>query len=178
MAKKNESPLLQVDVDQILYCDKTVDVSGLRWGKKPPPSRSPMWLQAALSPLESGSPLPGLKFVLQWRPADEYGDYPKIQMVALYFGRRIFGVDSYPNDRHTNRVAVSHPDYAESILGPHYHLYFESALPYEIGLLIREKIAPDDFLGHWRFFCSKLNVTCNGDIPLPTQENSGQMLLL
>lgn len=178
MAKKNESPLLQSDVDRVLYSKKTVDVNIIKWGKKPPPGRSPMWLQTAITPYEDGSPLPGLKFVLQWRPADEYGDAPKIQMVALYFGRRIFGVDSYPNDRHTNRVQVAHPDYVESILGPHYHLYFESAFPYEIGLIIREKITPDDLLGHWRFFCSKLNVTCKGILPLPTQDDSGQISLL
>ncbi|EBV3486722.1 hypothetical protein DOC48_22700 [Salmonella enterica subsp. enterica serovar Ohio] len=178
MAKKNESPLLQSDVDRVINSKKIVDVSSIKWGEKPPPGRSPMWLQTAITPYEDGSPLPGLKFVLQWRPADEYGDSPKIQMVALYFGRRIFGVDSYPNDRHTNRVRVCHPDYAESILGPHYHLYFESALPYEIGLIIREKIAPDDLLGHWRFFCYKLNVTCKGILPLPTQEDSGQIPLL
>ncbi|MGM1208339.1 hypothetical protein [Klebsiella pneumoniae] len=163
MAKKNESSLLQLDVDSVLYSNKTVDVTSIKWVKKPPPGRSP---------------LPGMKFVLQWRPADEYGDYPKIQMAALYFGRRVFGVDSYPYDRHTNRVEVLHPDYAESILGPHYHLYFESALPYEIGLIIRDKIAPSDVLGHWSFFCSKLNVTCMGTLPLPTQEDSGQIQLL
>lgn len=178
MAKKNENPLLQSDVDRVLYSKKTVDVNSIKWGKKPPPGRSPMWLQTAITPFYDGSPLPGLKFVLQWRPADEYGDTPKIQMVALYFGRRIFGLDSYPHDRHTNRVKVSHPDYVDSILGPHYHLYFESAFPYEIGLIIREKIAPNDLLGHWHFFCSKLNVTCKGTLPLPTQEDSGQIQLL
>lgn len=178
MAKKNESSLLQLDVDSVLYSNKTVDVTSIKWVKKPPPGRSSMWLQTAITPYESGSPLPGMKFVLQWRPADEYGDYPKIQMAALYFGRRVFGVDSYPYDRHTNRVEVLHPDYAESILGPHYHLYFESALPYEIGLIIRDKIAPSDVLGHWSFFCSKLNVTCIGTLPLPTQEDSGQIQLL
>lgn len=178
MVKKNETPLLQSDVDRVLYSAKTVDVTSIRWSKKPPPGRSPMWLQVAITPYDGGSPLAGLKFVLQWRPADEYGDFPKIQMVALYFGRRIFGVDSYPYDRHTNRIKVSHPDYVDSILGPHYHLYFESALPYEIGLVMSQEIAPDDLLGHWRFFCSKLNVTCKGTLPLPTQEDSGQIPLL
>lgn len=70
MAKKNESPLLQSDVDRVINSKKIVDVSSIKWGKKPPPGRSPMWLQTAITPYEDGSPLPGLKFVLQWRPAD------------------------------------------------------------------------------------------------------------
>ncbi|WP_370561007.1 hypothetical protein [Edwardsiella tarda] len=178
MAKKNDSPLLQSDVDRILYAKKTVDLTGVKWGKKPPPGRSPMWLQTSIIPYDGVMPIAGLRLVLQWRPPDGPDDVQKIQMVALYYSRRVFGVDSYPYDRHTNRVHVSHPDFEKSILGAHYHLYFESAVPYEIGLAIPQKIAPDDFLGYWQFFCSKINITCKGELPLPTQEDSGQIPLL
>lgn len=184
MAKKNENLPPQSEVDSILYCEKSVDFTGVKWNLKPPPGRSPLWLQTSLVPTDTdGIPIPGLQFTLQWRPAegncsDGYGDIPKIILVALYYGRRVFSVDAYPYDRHTNRVVVNHPDFIDSVLGPHYHLYFAEAGHNDIGLKIQEQIELGDLPGYWNFFCSKLNVTCKGTLPLPTQDDSGQMQLL
>ncbi|QHP58103.1 hypothetical protein EH204_09045 [Pectobacterium carotovorum subsp. carotovorum] len=184
VAKKNESSPPQSEIDHILYCRKIVSFTGAKWNLKPPPGRSPTWLQISLVPTDDdGIPISGLYFMLQWRPAeaessDGYGDCPKISLVVLYNGRRIFAVDSYPFDRHTNRYEVEHPDFIKSILGPHYHLYFEEAGPNEIALQIPDQIALGDLQGYWKFFCSKLNVAYNGELPSPTQEDSGQMSLL
>ncbi|WKZ93109.1 hypothetical protein P0E69_04015 [Chimaeribacter arupi] len=183
MARKNLF-LPQAEVDNVLYCQKVVDVSAARWAVKPPPGRSPFWLQLSLLPFDTtGIPVQGLSFTLQWRPAAEHhpdglGDHPKMSLVALYYGRRVFAVDTYPYDKHTNRVKVDHPDYADSHVGPHCHLYFEEAADYDIALRPRLCLDPGDFLGYWQFFCATLNVTCQGQIPLPNDDNSGQIPLL
>ncbi|AOF21077.1 hypothetical protein BED35_12625 [Yersinia enterocolitica] len=142
-----------------------------------------MWLQMLLVPLDGvGIPVRGLIFQINWKPDQQsYDDpgisYPKINFVALYNKKRIFAVDTYPFDRHKNNFRIDHPDYQDSIFGPHFHVYYEKAGYYSerIGFPIVDGINPDDLLGYWEYFCKKLNVKCIGKMPIPLESDSGQM---
>lgn len=182
MAKCTDYQPSQVEVDNILYCEKFVDFSGVSWTEKPPPNRSLLWLQMNILPLDSdGIPLQGLTILIQWKPDHEPkqdGDeiFPKINIVALYNKKRIFAVDSYPFDGHTNRYKVDHPDFVNYILGAHYHVYYEEAGRYsDVGFPIKEAIKSDDIRGFWQFFCKHLNIKCIGELPIPLEDISGQI---
>ncbi|CQI98144.1 TPA: hypothetical protein ACPZRZ_002638 [Yersinia enterocolitica] len=179
MAKIDDYLPTQVEVDRVLFCKKFVDFSPLKWQTKPPPNR----LKMQLVPMdEDGIPIYGLSFILLWKPDHDSFEnpdesYPKMNLVALYHQKRIFAVDTYPFDKHKNSFKIEHPDFQDSINGPHYHLYYEMAGHYseKIGFPITENIKPDDFIGYWNYFCTKLNVTCKGKIQLPLEDESGQM---
>lgn len=182
MAKSTDYQPSQAEVDKILYCEKSVDFTGIKWKDKPPPNRPLLWLQMNISPLDKeGIPIQGLTILIQWKPDQEPKKendpvYPKINIVALYNRKRIFAVDSYPFDGHTNRYNIPHPDFEKFIFGAHYHVYYEDAGSYsEIGLKIKNDIKPDDIRGFWDFFCLKLNIVCTGKLPIPLEDDSGQI---
>ncbi|AOM39647.1 hypothetical protein [Xenorhabdus hominickii] len=182
MAKSTDYLPSQAEVDDVLYCKKQVDFTGVRWGDKPPPNKPFLWLQMNLLPIDSdGIPIQGLSILIQWKPDHEpkqEGDpvYPKINIVAFYNKKRVFAVDTYPFDGHTNRYTIDHPDFKEYVLGAHYHVYYEEAGHYSnIGFPIKSNIKPDDLLGYWDFFCKKLNIICIGKLPLPLENDSGQI---
>lgn len=183
MAKSTDYQPSQSEVDAVLYCEKLIDLSGVKWMEKPPPNRPFLWLQVRVVPFDKdGVPIQGLTILTQWKPdqepkndADPY--YPKINIVALYNNKRVFAVDSYPFDGHTNNYKIDHPDFLEFILGSHYHVYYEEAGSYsdKIGFPIKEDIQPDDIVGFWEFFCGKLNISCSGRFPIPLEDDSGQI---
>lgn len=183
MAKTDDYLPSQAKVDQVLYCVKIVNFSGVKWGPKPPPDRPLMWLQMHVVPTDTdGIPIQGLLFLLQWKPdhdsqADTSVTFPKINIVALYNKKRIFAVDTYPFDKHKNNYKIDRDDYQPSISGPHYHVYYEEAGYYsdKIGFPVTETISPDDLAGYWNFFCEKLNVVPVGKMPMPLEDESGQL---
>ena len=183
MAKSDDYLPSQAEVDSILYCAKKVDFTGIRWGVKPPPGRPLLWLQLQIIPYDDdGIPIQGLSFLLQWKPDHEsrsfpITSYPKINIVALYNKKRVFAVDTYPFDKHKNRYRIDRPDYQESVFGPHYHVYYEEAGYYseKIGFAITDDIKPDDLAGYWEYFCNKLNVAYTGKLPIPLEDESGQI---
>lgn len=97
MAKIDDYQPSQVEVDKVLYCKKIVNFSGVKWKQKP--SRSDMWLQAHIIPLDEDCiPIQGLKFELKWKPdqdsePDDPISYPKINIIAFYHNKRVFAVD-------------------------------------------------------------------------------------
>lgn len=183
MAKTDDYLPGQAEVDHALYCKKKVSFSGVKWGPKPPPNRPLMWLQIHIIPFDMDDiPIQGLSFLLQWKPDQESltesgVTYPKINLVALYNKKRVFAVDTYPYDRHKNNYRINRPDYQDSIFGPHYHVYYEEAGHYseKIGFPITSDIKPDDLVGYWNYFCNQLNVTYTGRIPIPLEDESGQI---
>ncbi|KUR83395.1 hypothetical protein AWE57_24080 [Escherichia coli] len=44
-----------------------------------------------------------------------------------------------------------------------------------IAFPIEDDINPDDLVGYWNYFCKHLNITYSGRIPLPLEDESGQM---
>ncbi|MBW5818896.1 hypothetical protein H0I54_22335 [Yersinia kristensenii] len=183
MAKTDDYLPSQAEVDHVLYCKKIVNFSGAKWGAKPPPNRPLLWLQMQIIPYDmDGIPIQGLSFLLQWKPDHESQtnagiSYPKMNLVALYNKKRIFAVDTYPFDKHKNNYKIDRPDYQSSIFGPHYHVYYEEAGYYsdKIGFPVTDNIKPDDLVGYWNYFCSQLNVTYMGRIPIPLEDESGQI---
>ncbi|EKS8398483.1 MULTISPECIES: hypothetical protein [Enterobacteriaceae] len=183
MAKTDDYLPSQKEVDHVLYCDKTVNFSGVRWGNKPPPNRPLMWLQMQVIPEDNdGIPIQGLSFLLQWKPDHDSleitgSSYPKINIVALYNKKRVFAVDTYPFDKHKNNYKIDRPDYQDTVFGAHFHVYYEEAGYYSerIGFPIVDSIKPDDLSGYWEYFCKRLNVTCLGKLPLPLEDESGQI---
>ncbi|WP_133521786.1 hypothetical protein [Buttiauxella sp. JUb87] len=183
MAKTDDYLPSQAEVDHVLYSKKSVNFTGVKWGPKPPPNRPLMWLQMQIIPTDQDDiPIQGLSFLLQWKPDHESQTvagitYPKINLVALYNKKRIFAVDTYPFDKHKNSYRIDRPDYQDSVFGPHYHVYYEEAGYYseKIGFPITSGIKPDDLVGYWNYFCNKLNVTCAGKIPIPLEDESGQI---
>ncbi|HCN1288986.1 hypothetical protein LTT94_22230, partial [Escherichia coli] len=119
MAKIDDYQPSQVEVDKVLYCKKIVNFSGVKWKQKP--SRSDMWLQAHIIPLDEDCiPIQGLKFELKWKPdqdsePDDPISYPKINIIAFYHNKRVFAVDTYHFDKHTNSYKVDHPKYQDII---------------------------------------------------------------
>lgn len=91
MAKIDDYQPSQVEVDKVLYCKKIVNFSGVKWKQKP--SRSDMWLQAHIIPLDEDCiPIQGLKFELKWKPdqdsePDDPISYPKINIIAFIITR-------------------------------------------------------------------------------------------
>ncbi|MCG4449885.1 hypothetical protein LMJ76_15055, partial [Escherichia coli] len=73
--------------------------------------------------------------------------------------------------------ASLHPKYQDIIYGAHYHVYYEEAGYYSdrIAFPIEDDINPDDLVGYWNYFCKHLNITYSGRIPLPLEDESGQM---
>ena len=183
MAKSDDYLPSQSEVDHILYCEKKVDFTGIKWGAKPPPNRPVLWLQLQIVPYdEDGIPIQGLTFLIQFKPDHEFHyaseeSFPKINIVALYNKKRVFAVDTYPFDKHKNSYKVDHEDYVDSVLGAHYHVYYEEAGYYseKIGFPIKEVISPHDLLGYWAYFCKRLNITCMGNLPIPLESESGQI---
>ncbi|EAP9257873.1 hypothetical protein ES879_22095 [Salmonella enterica] len=181
MAKADDYLPSQTEVDHILYCKKNVSFTGAQWKQKP--NRAGMWLQMHLLPTdEDFMPVQGLTIELRWKPdqdskADASVSYPKINIVALYNKKRVFAVDTYPFDKHTNSFYIAHPNFQKSILGPHYHVYYEEAGYYSerIAFPIMNGISPDDLVGYWKFFCQQLNITFSGSLPIPLEDESGQM---
>lgn len=181
MAKIDDYQPSQVEVDKVLYCKKIVNFSGVKWKQKP--SRSDMWLQAHIIPLDEDCiPIQGLKFELKWKPdqdsePDDPISYPKINIIAFYHNKRVFAVDTYHFDKHTNSYKVDHPKYQDIIYGAHYHVYYEEAGYYSdrIAFPIEDDINPDNLVGYWNYFCKHLNITYSGRIPLPLEDESGQM---
>lgn len=179
MAKTDDFLPTQTEVDGVLFCEKFVDFSVLKWQTKPPPNR----LKIQIIPTDAeGIPIYGLSFNLFWKPDHDSFEspgesHPKMNLVALYHQKRVFAVDTYPYDKHKNSFKIDHPDYQESIDGPHYHLYYECAGHYsdKIGFPLTDKIKSDDFVGFWNYFCKKLNVTCKGRVRLPLEDESGQI---
>lgn len=174
MAKKGDFRPTQKDVEGAINIPKLVTFSGSSWNASE--GRQPIWFKLDLKPFdENGNPLPGIRFLLHWRyPLVEGVDTIKLSFVMLMQDRRIYALDPYPSERHRNRVIVDHPDFVEVAIGPHYHMYFES-VGEEVALKLETTIKPDDFLGYWNYFCSKLNITYTGNPPLPNQDNSGQL---
>ena len=183
MAKTDDYLPSQVEVDNILYCQKSVSFIGVKWGNKPPPNRPIMWLQMQLIPFDSdGIPIQGLSLLLQWKPdqdslTNSNISYPKINIVALYNKKRVFAVDTYPFDKHKNNFRIDRDDYQESVSGPHYHVYYEVAGHYsdKIGFPITSTISPNDLVGYWDYFCNHLNIKCSGKLPIPFEDESGQI---
>ncbi len=179
MAKIDDYLPSQSEVDHILYCKKSVDFSGVKWQTKPPPNR----LKIQVIPTdEDGIPIQGLSFVLLWKPDHDSFEtpgvsYPKMNLLALYYKKRVFAVDTYPFDKHKNSYRIDRDDYQDSILGPHYHLYYEEAGNYseKIGFPITDDIKPNDLIGYWDYFCRQLNVTFKGKLPIPLEDESGQI---
>ncbi|MFC0178972.1 hypothetical protein [Thorsellia kenyensis] len=180
MAKKDEYYPSQAEVDKIILMPKSVNLTDATWITSPPPNRVPMWMQMNLSPLdELGYPITHLRFILQYRPAQEIesGESSKLSIIALYRNTRIYALDPFPYDKHTNKAIVDHPDFSKSVTGAHYHLYFEHA-KCDIGLKLQSNLAHDDVDGYWSIFCSKMNVTQKGRLVHPLELESGQLRLL
>lgn len=183
MAKSDDYLPSQTEVDHVLYCEKKIDFNGVKWGVKPPHNRPVLWLQLQIIPSDEDEiPIQGLSFLLQWKPDHESHtspgtSYPKINIVALYNKKRIFAVDTYPFDKHKNTYKIDRPDYQESVFGPHYHVYYEEAGYYseKIGFPIVDDIKPHDLVGYWDYFCNQLNITYKGKLPIPLEDESGQI---
>lgn len=176
MAKKGEFKPTQADVDHITSIPKRVIFSGVSWDNSC--GRTPVWFKLDLKAFdESGNPITGVRLMLHWRPPIIEGvDIIKLSFAMFYHDRRIYSLDPYPasNKPHRNKKSVDHADYVEVARGAHYHLYFES-VDEEIALNLDTGIAPDDFMGYWNYFCTKLNIECTGTPPLPNQDESGQL---
>ncbi|HFN1103011.1 TPA: hypothetical protein ACHBXQ_004441 [Klebsiella variicola subsp. variicola] len=181
MAKADDYLPSQTEVDHILYSKKIVNFQGAQWKQKP--NRAGMWLQMHLLPIdEDFIPVQGLTFELLWKPdqdskADASLTYPKINIVALYNKKRVFAVDTYPFDKHTNTFQIACSNFQKIIFGAHYHVYYEEAGYYSerIAFPITNDISPDDLVEYWKFFCQQLNITYFGRLPLPLEDESGQM---
>ncbi|AIN17090.1 TPA: hypothetical protein ACPZPV_002238 [Yersinia enterocolitica] len=177
MAKKSDFQPNQSDVDRILSLPKKVTFSGVAW-KGSADGRMPCWFKLDLQPFDiDDKPLTNVRIMLHWRqPIVADIDVAKISYVVFYHNRRIFALDPYPDERkpHRNRNPVNHPDYIEVARGPHYHQYFES-VGEDVALTLSTDLEPDDFLGYWNYFCSRLNINYTGSVPLPNQDESGQL---
>lgn len=176
MAKKSDFKPSQKEVDLAIRSPKKVTFSGVEWSGSE--GRIPVWFKLDLKAFDlNGNPLTGLRFMLHWRePIVEGVDMIKLSFVMFLKDRRIYALDPYPADNkpHSNKSEVDHPDYTKVVRGPHYHVYFESA-DEEIALKLDTEIAPDDFMGYWQYFCTQLNITYEGNPPLPNQNESGQL---
>lgn len=176
MAKKGEFRPTQLEVENAIDTPKKVTFSGATWNASE--GRVPIWFKLDLKAFDTnGNPISGLRFMLHWRyPIVEGVDIIKLSFVMFLQDRRVYALDPYPADNkpHRNKVIVNHPDFVEVARGPHYHIYFESAGE-EIALKLETGIDPDDFLGYWNYFCSELNISYEGEPPLPNQDKSGQL---
>ncbi len=179
MGKKREFCPPQATVDALVLMNKTIAHVGLRWAIKPPPGRSPLWLQLVIAVLdEAGIPIEGLELRITWRPREQSrGDYCKMNFLLSYHGRRIRGVDTYPFDRYTNRCEVPGLQLDRSLLGPHLHFYVESVTDEEPARSLGVILDPDDINGYWRYFCKECNIAFLGDLPDPGASNTPQMSL-
>ncbi|MCR3931298.1 hypothetical protein ACET6E_07970 [Aeromonas caviae] len=183
MAKKQDFRPPQLRIDKLIATHKTISLAGLKWGLKPPPGRSPIWLQLPIAVLDSdGIPMPGLEIRVIWRPSegehsDGYGDAVKMNFVLLYQGVRIRALDTYPFDRHTNRCSIPGMDLLPTILGPHLHFYVESVVTEEPAKPVDSQLKHDDINGYWRYFCIECNIDFPGDLPTPGAKIEPQMRL-
>lgn len=176
MAKKGDFRPTQKEVDQALNRPKKVTFEGVTWNGAE--GRTPIWFKLDLKAFdENGIPITGIRFMLHWRaPIVEGIDIVKLSFVMFYYNKRIYALDPYPADHksHRNKSSIIHPDFVEVARGPHYHMYFES-VGEEIALILDTDISPDDFLGYWHYFCQELNISYEGQPPLPNQDKSGQL---
>lgn len=181
MAKKQQYRPRQQEADAVIAQPKRPGLQGVRWATKPPPGRSPAWLQLQMPVLnEQGMPIQNLRIVITWRPAehqheDGYGDAAKMNFVLLYRGVRIRALDTYPLDRHTNRTLLDEPGFEKSILGPHVHRYREAVPDEEPAWPVESPANPDDIQAFWRYFCSECNLGQPDELPLPDAAEGGQM---
>ncbi|MDH0358058.1 hypothetical protein N7298_04375 [Aeromonas caviae] len=183
MAKKQDFRPPQQRIDALLSTHKMISLAGLKWVLKPPPGRSPIWLQLPMAVLDTtGIPLQGMEIRVIWRPSegensDGYGDAVKMNFVLLYHGVRIRALDTYPYDKHTNRCTIPGVDLVPSILGPHLHFYVESVTTEEPAKPVELQLKHDDINGYWRYFCNECNIDYPGDLPTPGSPHEPQMSL-
>ncbi|WP_429129307.1 hypothetical protein [Aeromonas veronii] len=183
MSNKKDFRPPQSEVDGLLSAKKTVNLVGLKWVLKPPPGRSPIWLQLPIAVLDSdGIPIGGMEIRITWRPSegehdDGYGDAVKMNFILLYHGVRIRALDTYPYDRHTNRCSVHGVSLEPSILGPHIHFYVESIVTEDPAMPVETQLSHDDINGYWRYFCNECKIDCQEDLPAPGVKIEPQMSL-
>ena len=176
MAKKNDYQPSQAEVDLLIAMPKKVIFSGVNW-KASTDGRTPVWLKMDMQAFDmNGLPLNGVLILLHWRkPLSKDVDVAKLSFIIFLHNRRIFAIDPHPNEKpHRNRNALNHVDFVAVTRGPHYHQYFES-VGEDVAFNLCTDIAPDDLQAYWNYFCERLNIKYTGSIPLPNQEESGQL---
>lgn len=170
MVNKRKNLPSQTEVDHLISQPKIINLNKMNWFSKPPSNPKPIWMQSTLDVSDiNRCVIPNFKIMIQYRPKQLalHGDSVKFSIIDFYNSHRIYAFDPYPFDKHTNKKNITHPEFKNTVVGPHYHVYFEVTNGVDIAFPLITDLVSHDLIGYWTLFCQHLNILSEGNLIHP-----------